>query len=276
MTVEAARRVTDVLDLSGQAPVDVAPLVAAVASSDVELGTFTDEELHWAAPDTDATPEAFIDAPRLARMDPKAQDVALATAMWMLQARGDAAWDGQAVRLRGVHAMLGQVRHEAQASASVDVQVRDGEGSRAAVYRVRPDLFVVEYVAPEGLHWLVCCSPQRAAARLASLVDPEQVARDTGPAQTAAEPDRLSPQPDALADAATTAAFVLLGEVSPDGEPAQRAMTVYGTGDGLFVYQGVDDGLSGATVGCQRLGPADLVAYCRAFLAPAAGVEQAS
>jgi hypothetical protein len=260
-------RLRDVVDLAEDAPVDVALLGAAVAATDVDLGTFTDEELHWASPDADAAPAVFVDAPRLGLLRTPAQEVALETTMWLLQARGEADWDGERLMLRGAHALVGQVRHEAEASVTVQSKTRDAVGQQAALYRLTPELFVVEYVAPEGLHRLVCCSADRAAVRLASLVDPQELARDTGAVRRGEDLQASATSAEALAASASTAAFVLLGELDRNGAVVQRAVTVYGSDEGVHVHQGEAAPAGDAVLAVQRLSPVDLVGYCRWFLA---------
>lgn len=117
------------------------------------------------------------------------------TTLLLLQARGDVVYDRehdvhQAV---GGHAVLGEVRTSPDAAVSVRVDVRDQGVQRAAMYRVRAELFLIEEVAEAGLHHFVFRSADRAVAWLAGTLDPYARADHPGPEQLAERLDDLDP-----------------------------------------------------------------------------------
>ncbi len=254
-------------DLTGL--IDLTPLVEAVKEADVDVGMLTDEEVHWIGPDPDRKPEEFIDAPRLSQLTSDHQEIALETALWMLQARGDATYDPttDTLRLEGVHAILADLRNRPEAAVSVRVDVR-GEGMRrAAIYRVRPDLFLSEEVSDSGLHHFVLRSPVRQAAWLAAAIDPHHhVTTDSSSPQTASSLEGLDPNPDELAQRCDSAAFVFYGERGPDGQSSQRAFTAYSSTGGVHILTGRESANRGSA-SLQRLGRGDLLGFCAAFLA---------
>lgn len=254
-------------DLTG--PNDITALVLAVNGADVDAGILTDEEVHWIGGDPDADPDEFLDAPRLARLTPDEQQIALETTLWMLQARGEAIYDPTTdlLRLEGVHAVLGDLRGSPEAAISVRVDVR-GEGTRrAAIYRIRPDLFMTEEVEDAGLHHFVLRSPARQAAWLAVAVDPHGHAGDDSDPQpqTATDLNGLDPHPDRLAERCETASLVCSGSRTPDERTAQRTFTAYSGPDGVHILTGWRTDTD-AQAALQRLSRRDLIEFCAAFL----------
>lgn len=209
--------------------VELTPLLRAVQRADVDVGIFADEEVHLLRDRVDDQPDEFVDAPRLARLSEHDQDVALETALWLLQAQQAATWDDarQAFRFDGVYAVVGEFRYGAEAAVSVRTDVRQMGTSRAATYRVRPDLFLTEDVSETGLHHFMLRSHQRAAAWLADRVDPGHRADRSGPEQIAEHPDQLEPRPDRLAETCETSALVYYGARGDDGTAGQRSFTCY-------------------------------------------------
>lgn len=248
--------IDEVVDLDGP-EVDLQPLLEAIADRDVEVGVFTDEQLHWTSPDPDADPDPIVDAPRLARLTPAEQTAALAATMWLLLARDEARWDGHRLMLRARHAIVAELRQQADhmTLVQVDGPAHTVAAPTAVIYRNGPELFTVEHVAAEGLHHLWCCGLDGAARRLASLLDPLDLAtRSQQPAPV--EPDDRA----RLAAAATTKAAVLSGRRA-GSQVAHTGVAVLGTDQGLYVVQ--DD--TGRQV-AQALSPSDLVAYCTRLL----------
>lgn len=132
-----------------EGPSDLQPLARAVQRADVDAGIFADEEVHIMTGRADDRPEAFIDAPRLAKLDEHDQDIALETAFWLLQAQGVATWDAALSQFKivGVYAVVGELRQESEVAISVRVDERDEGTRRSAIYRVRPDLYLFEDVS---------------------------------------------------------------------------------------------------------------------------------
>lgn len=215
---------TDVMgapDATGRVGLD--PIVrAAHADLDVLLGVFTDEEVHWTGGDPTAAPDAFIDAPRLATYTREEQDAALTATIMLLQARGQASYESHddELALHGVHAVLADVRNDCEAAISVRLDV-PGEGTdRAAIYRVRHDLYLCQDVSREGLHRFTFLSPEQQAGWLAATIDPFHLVRDdNGPTRTVEELDELSPHPDELARRCRTSAQ-LVGRRTRRRQPA--------------------------------------------------------
>jgi hypothetical protein len=153
------------------------------------------------------------------------------------------------------------------AAASVRVDVRDVGVQRAAIYRVRHDLFLCETVEEAGgLHHFTFRSDLRQAAWLAAWIDRESRADRTEEPLTPARLADLDPHPDALAQRCEVAAFVSLAERGADGTGPMRACTAYSGTDGVWVQTGWAAEDAGA-VAMQRLSPDDLVAFLAAFLA---------
>lgn len=172
----------------------------------------------------------------------------------------------------GRAAVVGELRHGARVAVGAWVDVR-GEGRRqAATYRAEEAVALVEEVDPAGLHTFRLVSPARQARWLAAVCDPRGTATATGEPHAAASVDALCPHPDDLAARADTAARAwcsYAGEVA-----TQRAVTVYGTGEGLWVVHadsGRDDGQAGGRVVCQQLAGEDFVALCAHLLDPGGG-----
>ncbi|MGH8909212.1 MAG: hypothetical protein ACRD0K_22640 [Egibacteraceae bacterium] len=258
----------DVLtDLSGLT--DVRPLVNAVNRADVDAGVLTDEEVHWIGPNPDGAPRKFIDAPRLAQLSAREQQVAMETALWIMQARGEVFYDADAdaLRFEGLHALLGDLRENPEAAVSVRVDVRDEGVQRAAIYRIRPDLFLCEDVSEVGLHHFTFRSAARQAAWLAAAADPNGHASHTGSPQSAADVNGLDPHPDRLAATCQTAALVLCGSRSLHGRTPQRTFTAYSGPDGVHVLTGWKTATDGQVV-MQQLSRQDLIDFCAAFLSP--------
>jgi hypothetical protein len=258
--------IEDVLDLvAGE--IDVEPLVARAAEVDVDAGMFADEEIHWMSGGADASPDPFLDAPRLGLLPVREQDVALETAFWMLSAQGAIVLhaDGEP-ELVGLYAVLGELRTESEAAVSIRIDTRDTGVQRLAVYRVREDLFLCEVVEESGgLHHFTFRSAERQAAWLAAALDPGGRADRTEEPQQASELAELDPHPDRLAERCEVAAFVTLGERGPDGPGPLRAFTSYSGPDGLLVQTGwrTEDA---SAVALQRLSAVDLTAFIAAFL----------
>ncbi|MDP8927497.1 MAG: hypothetical protein M3O70_02690 [Actinomycetota bacterium] len=256
---------------------DLQPLVRAVGSGDVDAGILSDEEVHWIGPDPTAPPDGFIDAPRLAGLSSHDQQVALQAALLILQARGDVLYerDEDVYKAVGGHALLSHVRNAPQAAASVRVDTRGQGTTRAAVYRVRSDLFLVEEVAEAGLHHFVFRSAPRTARWLAATVDPHGRAGPIGPALTAANVDDLDPHPQYLADTCETSAFVYYDSRHSDGHSAQRSFTCYAGTDGVYVLAGWQTPSDGQ-VTLQLLPAGDLLGFCAAFLSPSGDTAPSS
>ncbi|MDP8975932.1 MAG: hypothetical protein M3N28_06140 [Actinomycetota bacterium] len=255
-------------DVLQDGQVELAPLVSAAQHAEVDAGVFADEEIHLMRGQIDDRPDEFIDAPRLGQLSEHDQDVALETALWLLQAQGAATWDDsrEAFEFVGPYAIVGELRHEPEAAVSVRVDVR-GEGTRrAAIYRVRPDLFLTEDVSEVGLHHFVFRSAPSAATWLAGLVDPLSRAKGSAHEQRARTAADLNPNLDQLTARCESSALVFYGARSPDGSSAQRAFTCYSGNDGVYVLWGWQSASSGEAV-LYRLGPGDLIGFCLGFLA---------
>lgn len=250
-----------------EGPTELRPLVAAVGRADVDAGIFADEEVHIMTGRADDRPEAFIDAPRLAELSEHDQDIAIETAFWLLQAQGVATWDPEREQFRilGVYAVVGDLRQECEAAVSVRVDVRDEATRRAAIYRVRPDLYLFEDVSDTGLHHFVFHSLVRAAGRLAASVDPYGCADGTGRRQSVVAEKDLDPHPDQLVASARTSALTYLGARGGNAPGPGRSFTCYGRADGAWVLSGWERTGDGH-VELQRLGRDDLVEWCRRFI----------
>lgn len=259
------------------APMDLEPLVRAAQRADVDAGLFADEEVHIMTGRADDRPDPFIDAPRLGELSEHDQDLAIETAFWLLQAQGAATWDPERSQFRilGPYSVVGELRQECEASASVRVDVRDEGTGRAAVHRVRPDLFLFEDVSDTGLHHFVFHSLERAATRLAAAVDPLGCAAGTGRPQSVADMGQLDPHPDALAASARTSALSYLGARGAGASGSRRSFTCYGGPDGAWILHGWQTP-SEAHVVLQRLGPVDLATWCRTFLSRSLESDPAS
>ncbi len=257
-----------------EGPSDLQPLARAVQRADVDAGIFADEEVHIMTGRADDRPEAFIDAPRLAKLDEHDQDIALETAFWLLQAQGVATWDAALSQFKivGVYAVVGELRQESEVAISVRVDERDEGTRRSAIYRVRPDLYLFEDVSDTGLHHFVFHSSERAGGRLAAAVDPEGCADRTGKPQSAPALSALDPHPDQLAASARTSAFTYLGARGGDASAARRSFTCYGGPKGSWVLSGWE-GPNDGHVALQRLGPGDLAAWCRSFISRSVGSD---
>lgn len=255
---------SEVLGADGSLQLD--RLAALVARGDVDAGVCSDEELHWLRPDADAPAEPSLDAPALGVLGDEEQDAALAAALRLLVARGDAEVDEQGrVRWRGQAAVLATVRHGAEAVWSVRVDRRGGGTERAAVYRARADVFLWEDIDPAGLHAFLFLSPERQVRWLARALDPEGHAADTAAPQRAASVDGLEPGPTELARRARTATRVW--GVRAGSTPVEQAVTAYAACDGVWlVYAAGDDAAADGPVVGQRVGADALVAVCRQLL----------
>lgn len=244
---------------------DIMPLVRAGQDFDVDAGIFADEELHLMRDRLGQPPKAFIDAPRLARLSEHDQEVALETALWLLQAQGAATWtDGrQQFELMGVYGVMGTLRDEAEAAVTVLVEARDPETKQAAAHRIRADLFLVEDVSDVGLHHFVFRSPERAAAWLAATIDPKRRAEKGGPERRARDGEKLDPHPDQLAASSDTRAVIQYTERGSVDPPIESSFTCYAGSGGVHMLTGAHPG---SEVVLRRLGPVDLVAECSTLL----------
>lgn len=257
----------EVVNLSDEL-IDILPLVQRVSDADVDAGIFADEEIHWMSADADASPDPFIDAPRLGLLPARDQDIALQSAFWMLMAQGAIvrSVDGEP-ELAGIYAFIGDLRASSEAAASVRIDIRDGGVHRLGLYRVRADLFLCEEVEESsGLHHFTFRSPGRQARWLAAALDAGGHADRTEEPLQAAGIDDLVPHPDTLAEHCHAAGLVTLAERDAVSRGALRAFTAYSGPDGLYVQTGwkaADDG----AVAMQRLSPADFAGFCAAFLA---------
>jgi hypothetical protein len=258
--------IEDVLDL-GDGEIDLTPLVARAAEVDIDAGMFADEEIHWMSGGADATPDPFLDAPRLGLLPTREQDVALETAFWMLSAQGAIVHDADGEpELAGLYAVIGELRTESEAAVSVRIDTRAAGVQRLALYRIRHDLFLCEIVEEAGgLHHFTFRSTDRQVRWLAAVLDPGGRADTTGEPQQARELDELDPHPDALAERCEVAAHVTLGERGPEGPGPLRAFTSYSGPDGVVVQTGWRAGEESA-VALQRLGPEDLLGFLAGFL----------
>jgi hypothetical protein len=256
----------EVLEI-GDGEIDLAPLVARAAEVDVDGGVFADEEIHWMSGDADASPDPFLDAPRLGALPAREQDVALETAFWILSAQGAIAHGPEGdPELVGTHAVLGELRTESEAAASVRIDTRDEGVRRVALYRVREDLFLCEVVEEAGgLHHFTFRSADRQAAWLAGAIDPGGRADRTEEPQQAGGLEGLDPHPDVLAERCEVAALVTLGERGPSGPGPLRAFTSYSGPESVHVQTGWRADGEGR-VAMQRLSREDLVGFCAAFL----------
>jgi hypothetical protein len=268
------RRLDELVDLSTDGPIPLDPVLAAVGEGDVACGVLTDEEVHWLSSDPDAAPRRYLDAPRLGALGEPAQDAALDAVLVLLLARGEAEQRDDGVRLRGLHAVLGDLRSEALVATVARTDVR-GEGSRwAALYAVRQDLYLHEEALEAGVHSFVLCAPARAAVLLAHAADPLGRARWTGEPQQAPSLQDLVPPPDDLVTTSDTSTTVYSGRPVGGGELAATVFTAYGGEQGLVVVQArpdaaVGDGEPGAA--SQVLDGEALVTYCAQHLGLEAG-----
>ncbi len=227
----------DLVDLEQDGPIDMAPVVVAARDADVEVAVLTDEELHWLG-DTDAAPDPFLDAPRLARLGEAEQSAALDAAFWIMLARGDIDRDDGRPTAYGVHAIVGDIRGDVESVAVVRSDRRDQGSHLAALYEAGPDLVLVEHVSEVGLHTFRFQSPRRAVAALVADVDPDGRARRTGPPQHAASVDELDPRPDDLARTCEASSILYHAEATQPGQAAARALTVYSGSAGVWALMG--------------------------------------
>lgn len=250
-------RIEDVLDVTG--PVAPAQLDRAVADADLDVGMFTDEELHWLT-DRDEVYDDPIEAPRLRDLLPGEQKAALDAALWMMFARGDVGEDEDGgFYPAGRHGLLPELREGSSGVARVEISLPDDEPAFGALYLVGPSSVMVEEVSPLGLHDFMITTPARAATILLAWVAPEGVTGSTGEPRTAGAVEQL-PELDGLSTAASRSVRVMTGR--PDGEVfAGTLSTLYLLDDGLHLLSGWTGPDGGGEVTLQRLGEQDAIAW---------------
>lgn len=227
----------DVVDVGGRGPIELGPVLEAAVEADVLVAVLTDEELHWLG-DPDAVPQAFLDAPRLARLGAAEQRVALETALWIMTARGEFGWRGGPSEAYGVHAIVGNLRRAAPSVAIVRTD-RRGQGTRlSARYEAGTDLLLVEDVDDTGLHRFVFRSIARDAAALTAALDPQRRATATAPPQTGRTTADLDPHPDDLARTCEASSLLYHAHLTSPEHMSARALTVYSAAQGVWALAG--------------------------------------
>lgn len=251
-----------------QAPVDLGPVVEAAREGDVEAGTFTDEEVHWLR-GGDRAPNAFLDAPRLAMLEPDRQQVALETAALLMTAKGAFDWDGDAAAFHGVRALIGGLRKRATALTVARIDHRDRGSGHVAMYGAGDELLLVEYVNDAGLHRFVLRGPELAARTLAVEVDPQARATTAAAPQTGRTVADLDPHPDDMVRTCEASSLIFRAEPAAHGEIRAQALTVYSGPDGVWVLAGRHPGPDEpGRVVWQQLDTPELGALLTAFLHP--------
>lgn len=251
---------------------DLATLPDHLADGPLEVGVLTDEELHWFGPDPDAAPDPEVDAPRLGRLDAEAQQVALDTALWMLQARGELVLEddrpGEVLRL-GVRALGVALRSSASARCTVTV-TRDGTAERAVVWWLPGVGTLAETVSAAGLHHLVLRHPDDQARWLAGLLGPCVDA--SGPVQRVADPAQLSPPLDELRRGVRTELRCVLAvrDAAPDAAGRVRILHVLTTDDGTWALRQHADTTGAEQVVLEPLVGDEVAPLLGAFLDPTA------
>lgn len=247
------RDVVEFLDPDGLLDLDA--VAAALVDDVVEVGSFTDEELHWLRDDGQLVADD-LEAPRLGRLEPAAAEAALDAALSLLVARGDLQvvpdTDG-ALRPVGRHAVLRTLREQVPGVVRIRTDDRERGSAWAAAYRVDDRMLLLEVVEPGGIHHLVLATPQVATGWLASQLDPAEQATASAEPLRATSVEGLDADLDAIVARAATSTQLLVGRATPDGDQ-QQALTVYAGPDGVHTLQGWttdDDG----DVSLQVLGP---------------------
>lgn len=256
----------EVVEVGRRGPIDLGAVREVAGGTDVLVGVLTDEELHWLG-DPDRAPQAFLDAPRLARLTPAEQEVALETALWIMTARGEFAWREGPPEAYGVHAIVGNLRRASPSVAIVRTD-RRGQGSAlAARYEAGADLVLVEDVDEAGLHRFAFRSVARDAAALVAQLDPRLRATATSSPQLAPTTATLDPHPDDLARTCEASSMLYHAHLTSPERMAARALTVYSGARGAWALAGrhADDHQPGEVTWQQLDAPA-LLALVGAFL----------
>lgn len=250
-------RTEDVLDVTGE--VTREQIDRAVADADLDVGVFTDEELHWLA-DRDEVYDDPIEAPRLRELSPGERKAALDAALWMMFARGDVGeGDDGEFYPTGRHGLLPELREESSGVARVEISLPDDEPEFGALYTVGLSAVMVEEVSPLGLHNFTITTPARAATILLALVAPDGVPGDTEEPRKARAIEEFSELSALVADASRSVR-VMTGR--PDGEVfAGTLSTLYLLEDGLYLLSGWTGPGDGGEVTLQRIGESDATAW---------------
>jgi hypothetical protein len=216
---------------------DLAELRGALTDGPVELGVLSDEELHWFGPDPDGTPDAQVDAPRLGRLDPSAQQAALTAALVMLRGREELVVepDGTVGRF-GPRAFAVTLRSTAIARCTF-VAEHAGERTTAALFRLPDGTFLLDEHTTAGAHRLTLSSADDLVGWLVDHLDPGGSAREDGEVSRADDPDRLDPPVSALVATANARADLAYGVRYGNGAGLVRTASTFATPDGFRVLR---------------------------------------
>lgn len=241
------------------AGVDGEELDEAVAKHDLDMGIFTDEELHWLADRTEVHADA-LEAPRLSAMPLEQQEASAEGALWVMMARGDIEVDeDEQVRARGRHGLLGLLREDPTGVARIEYGTREDGPSYAALYYLTANAIMVEMVNPAGLHHFLITTPTRAARLLLDMVIGGDIEGETTPGQQAANIDELDGYGE-LVEHANRSSLVVTGRASKSLEVEQASSTIYVVDAEVHLLTGWAGEFSGE-VTLQRLGYDDVVAW---------------
>ncbi len=117
--------------------------------------------------------------------------------------------------------------------------------------------------AEPGFHELVLRPQHREVAWLAAMLDPTSCSTATFVPETAATVEELTPRVADLARRArSTTVMAAAGVTTSGGE--EQAVTAYGTGDGLWLFQGRRGTEAEAIL--QRLGDTEIVGVAEQLL----------
>ncbi len=239
-------------------------LVDVARRHDIVVGTFTDEEMVLCGDDADSEGDPHW-TPHLHRMAADEVDVAKRACIRLLLSRALLAFgDDGAPVFQQPHATLVWAVGQASALVTWRTDVRD-EGTAVGGTFVLPHGLALhdDISAEPGLHELVLRPQHREAAWLAAMLDPTSCSTATFDPEVAATVEELAPRVAELAGRARSSTVMAAAGVTADGGEEQ-AVTAYGTGDGLWLFQGRRGTEAGAVL--QRLGNREILAAAAQLL----------
>lgn len=222
--------------VSSDGGVSLADLEDAVLDGDVLIDCLTDEELFWLR-HGEATPDPAMDEPYLSSLDERARQVATDSGLRSLIAKGMVDVDPDepsTLEFAGAYSVLADLRSSAQIVTRLRLDAPGDESIRYAFSLVTPALVLTEEVADGGFHDFILQSPASAAGALAAIFDRHGTAGPTSARPVrAAHRDDLSPDAEELAGRSIHT--VLLRSVHEDQGSFDRAVSIDGTPDGVYV-----------------------------------------
>lgn len=201
------------------------------------IGVLTDEEVTL----LDAAAANEVDAPRLARYPVTEQDVARATAMALLHARGEVDVDGPDIQLTGAHAAVTAMREEMVTRALLVVLPDEPDGFHAVVDLIGDRALAMARIVDRraGIQTIVAATPEHAMAwtlKVLGVIEERDTRRHPRQpvVQRCGDPGELEPPLHRL----ESDADVVIAVMATTGPASSGPMTVTSGPSGVHLHRG--------------------------------------